>query len=36
MAAFAGNGTQTVSGDREGNVLIWSIERFLPKAGEKR
>ena len=30
-AAFAGNGRQTVSGDRDGSVLIWSIDRFLPK-----
>ena len=34
-AAFAGNGPQTVSGDREGDVLIWNIERFLPKVGEE-
>jgi len=36
MASFAANGKQTVSGDREGNTLIWSIERFLPKGGEKK
>jgi WD domain, G-beta repeat/Planctomycete cytochrome C len=35
-ASFAGAGRQTVSGDRDGVSLIWSIDRFLPKLGEKK
>jgi WD40 repeat protein len=35
-AAFADNGRQTVSGDREGATQIWDIERFLAlPAGKK-
>ena len=34
-AAFAGNGRQTVSGDRDGTVLIWNIDRFLPKPSSR-
>ena len=30
-AAFADNGRQTVSGDRDGTTQVWNIERFLPK-----
>jgi WD40 repeat protein len=30
-AAFAANGRQTVSGDRNGTTLIWDIERFVGK-----
>jgi WD40 repeat protein len=28
-AAFLANGTQTISGDRDVNVLPWKIEQFL-------
>jgi WD40 repeat protein len=31
-AAFLSNGTQTVSGDRDVNVLPWKIDRFLAAA----